>query len=400
MEEASVLRAASAGMPSATRWLRGPAWVAVANLSQAAGPFLSLLIVAKVSGLQAAGALAYAQALTIPIAQLLSFQLKALILTHDEEELDLPQAVGIRLLTIAAGGIVAVGVLRFCGPLPAVLLMARLVDGWAEVYQSHWQREGVMDRAAASSILRSSMMVTSFYAAPSLELAGAVYLVLSLLLLLTFEAGWHDFSVRLDAAPLRRFLGRGFQLGVVMSLLAWQSSYPRLALESSGNLEALGAFAALSVLMQAGNLVASSYGQGLLPRFQTEGWWKMWGLILWPGLAGIAVLVGMFAAGDPILRLLGAEGMPDARGILLALGLAQLLVWPAAVAGCALTALRMYRTQIAIAVLLNAVSLVGSWLLVPRFGAVGVCVVLAGCAAAMLVCAMAATGWRKRECPL
>jgi O-antigen/teichoic acid export membrane protein len=240
------------------------------------------------------------------------------------------------------------------------------------------------------------MLVCVYAAAPSLELAASVYLVLSLLVLVTFEASAQEFRVAFAAHVTRRMIQRGAALGAVLFLVAIQSSFPRLVLERQGALEALGAFGVMAFVLQAGNLAASSYGQGMLPQFREATWLQLLRWILVPAGVGILALFAVFAGRDTCLRLLGAQELRGAQDILLALGLTQVFAWPAAVAGCALTAKRMYSFQVFQSALLAGVSLGLSSIVVPRAAAVGVAAVIGFCACLMLGLSLLALWWRER----
>jgi O-antigen/teichoic acid export membrane protein len=70
-------------------------------------------------------------------------------------------------------------------------------------------------------------------------------------------------------------------------------------------------------------------------------------------------------------KLLNIEESVLARELLWAMGLTQLTVWPAALVGFALTARRLYGSLLWVGVSLALTSLIGSLLVVPRWGAAG-----------------------------
>ncbi|WP_031500634.1 lipopolysaccharide biosynthesis protein [Bryobacter aggregatus] len=377
---------APAPAASATKhWSTEAAWVVAANLSQAAGPFVSLLAISHLHGLDAAGRFAYALALTTPLYLLLSFQLKALLLTHSATEFSTAAAAGIRSFSSVLGVAVVFGLLLLATPLAGILLAARLVESWAELYQTDQQRRQRSWRVALSSILRSMLLLASILCAPSVEEAIALYLLLSFTLLVFLDMDAVRFEVEFESQVLRSFLLRGVLLGGVLFLQSAHANIPRLALDHFGDEASLGIFATLSVLMQTGNLISSSFGQGLVPTLMTASLTRVLGLAALPALAGLLTLGILTALGDFPLSLLGLQGQPNAHGALLALGVAQISVWPAAMIGYALTARRLYRQQIYLSIALNGVSGMGSLLLIPRFGPAGAAFVMGLTAATMLL---------------
>jgi O-antigen/teichoic acid export membrane protein len=181
-------------------------------------------------------------------------------------------------------------------------------------------------------------------------------------------------------------LRNGLLLGVVLFLVTCSGSIPRVALEHWAGPAALGAFATLTVFQQAGNLVASSYGQSLLPRLRQAplGTIAFWVSV--PSLWAIAALLPAYVLRDAIVEFIMPNAPSGISEVFLALTLAQVLAWPAAVIGCALTAKRLYRPQIYVAVLSAAASAIAASLLVPPFAALGAVATLALASATTLLC--------------
>ena len=369
------------------RWMTDSAWAIVANLSQAAGPFLGLILISQTHGLGAAGRFAFAQALTTPIILLLSFQLKALLLTHEVAELSTASAVGIRALSSALGLAVTFGLLIWVSPLAGLLMASRLVDSWAELFQADQQRNGRMWRAGSSAFARACCFLAAIAATASAEEGVAAYVLLSLFLLLVFDLDSSGFGFQFDPTIWKTIFRRGSVLAGAMFLQALQASIPRLVLGHFASEAALGSFATLCVILQTGNLIASAFGQGLLP-FLGDA--PIRRIVIWAGLpAAVAVIVlgATLLAGDLPLVLFHIPVHPEARRTILALSLSQLVVWPAAMLGYALTARRIYGQQIYLALGLNVVSAASSLLLIPRFGAPGAAVTLGMTSAVTLAAA-------------
>ena len=374
--------------PTATpqaRWLNDAAWAIVANLSQAAGPFLGLILISQAQGLEAAGRFAYAQALTTPIVLLLSFQLKALLLTHSAQELSTASAAGIRVLSTALGVAIAFALLLLFSPMAGLLMAARLVDSWAELFQADQQRSGRMWRSGLSAAVRAGCFLGAIAFTGSAEQGVAAYFVLSFILLVVFDMDSPGVGLNFDPAIWRCFLSRGALLGTVLFLNASQSSFPRLTLGHYTNEAALGSFATLSVLLQAGNLVASAFGQGLLPALATASLRRVIGWAVLPAVAGVVAFGAIFLAGDLFFQLFRVPRRADSAQTLLALGVSQIVVWPSAMIGYALTARRIYNQQIYLSLAMIAVAAISSLLLVPRYGAPGAAATLGISSTAMLL---------------
>lgn len=353
---------------AANGFLSQAASVFGANLMQAAVPFCSLLILGRRFGMDAAGEYALAQAITLPVFQLLSLQLKPLLLTRSPLECPLGAALYLRGLSSLLGIVFAGAAYTFFGGLALLLAGSRLVDSWSELTHAEWQRQGKAHWAFAVALLRGALAVGLLLIAASPELGLAMYLGASLFLLVLLESPREELEFHADGGELLR---NGLLLGVVMSLLTLQAQAPRYALEHWSSRASLGLFATMTVLLQAGNLLASSFGQSLLPKLPEASMRQIARWTTLPALFGLAMAAPLVAFREPLARLLAPETPTEAANLLTYLAGVQVVVWPAATIGCALTAKRLYRPQLWIALGSNLIAAIAASLLVPRWGAPG-----------------------------
>jgi O-antigen/teichoic acid export membrane protein len=368
----------------ASHWISDAAWAAVANLAQAAGPYCSILLLARTQGLAAAGVFAFSQALSTPALQLISLQLKPLLLTLSPQALPFPLAIFLRSASTALGVLAALGAFLLGYPVLALLLLTRLTEAFGEIYQARWQRQGQMQRAALLCICRAVLQILAIALLPNLQSALSLYLGASLLFLLVLEVpsapwpllpGGASSHMVLGSAPwadaLPLVLRRGLLLGGVLFLIALQSNLPRLLLEHFRGAGDLGLFATLGLISQVGNLFFSACGQGLLPRFQTAGHRQ---ILLWlalPAGAALLALLPLFLCRQPLVALLAPHAPASAQDTFLALSLSQVVVWPAAVCGYVLTAFHLYRVQVWLTLVMMLSSAGSGFLLIPATGPVG-----------------------------
>ena len=352
-------------------------WVMLANVLQGAGPFLALIIITRLHGLGQAGQFAYAQAVTIPVMQFLGFQLKALVLTHRSDEVSLSIGAGIRVLTSCAGALLIAFLALFDAWLICFWIGARLVDSWAEIFQADAQRSGQSRTAAFSLGSRTLCLLFAAAWADNAEMVAKVYFSLSLILLVVFDWQFRSISMHWNWGRLSHLMQRGFVLGIVLFLQAMSSSIPRIMLERSSDAATLGLFAALSVLLQTGNLIASGYGQALIVKLGSA---PVSQLVVWmslPFCLAVLALCAQQIAEPLILSALQVSINPSAHETLLFLGIAQLTIWPAAMIGYALTARRLYTELLWVGLSLVVVSATMSMSLIPTYGAAGAAMSLA-----------------------
>ena len=170
---------------------------------------------------------------------------------------------------------------------------------------------------------------------------------------------------------------RGVLLGVVLCLQAANSSIPRIVLEQNTDASTLGIFVTASVVLQAGNLLASAFGQILLPAMANSPLFRIASWTLVPFAAALFALLITVAASSWLLAFFHLASNSIAENTLLALSLAQLTIWPATMLGYALTARRLYREMLWLGLGLIVVSVLTSWLLVIPFGSVGAAISIA-----------------------
>lgn len=391
---------ASAAVESAHRdpfqlW-RSAGLLTVAQLAQASGAFLALWVLVRQQGLVAAGEFSYALAITAPAAQLLSLQLKALLLTHAAAEFGLPGALGLRLLTLPLALLTALLLAWFAGSLSAVWFLTRTVESWAEIFQAAHQRQNAFVRASFGPLLRTPLLLLSLSLMHNLQEACWLYLGLSLLVLVFIDSASLGWQVELRPRASWLWLQKGTNLGLVLFLYLGASNLPRIVLEKSSGPAVLGAFASLFVVAQTGNLVASALGQSLLPLFASAGAGQILRWLAIPAIPALLFLPLLWQFAAHVLAWLGIPDSMENQQILKAVALCQCLIWPAAMAGCVLTARRHYRRLQWIAWLILVVSLLASILLVPNGGAVGAVVVLGLQSMLLLVVAITALGTREQ----
>lgn len=362
----------TSGYSAAKRhWFAESSWILLANLAQAAGPALGILLLARLGGLTLAGQFALAQALTTPVVQLLSFQVRPLLLTHSEEDFPLASAMGLRVCTLLLGLLAVMGFAFTSGIIPALVLTSRLIDSVAELYQTHWQRAGHSPRMALGSALRCASFLTCLALVRDLPTSFAIHCLVSVAILVGVELPRDGFLTSFDRSRIVRFTQRGALLGLVLFLQAMQANLPRLYLERFSDAAALGLFASLGIVSQLGNLAAVSYGQAMLGEFAGGGLGKVFGRIGTGALAGLALLPLLLPLSDRICRLLTGTTSLSGAALFEQYCYLHLLVWPASIAGCALTAKRIYGQQIVVTAAGLLVSAVVGYGLISEYGVRG-----------------------------
>jgi O-antigen/teichoic acid export membrane protein len=205
------------------------------------------------------------------------------------------------------------------------------------------------------------------------------------MLLLLFDWRLRPLPLTLHWPALSPVLSRGFVLGLVLFLQTSSGSIPRIVLENSTDAATLGLFATLSVLLQIGVILATSFGQSLLPQLPSAslGRVAIWSAI---PLLGALLAFAVEQAAEPVLfDLLRLTPTQQAHDILFALGLAQFTVWPASMIGFALTAKRLYNELLIVGASILLASAASSFWFIPAWGYSGAALTLAVTGATTLI---------------
>ena len=184
---------------------------------------------------------------------------------------------------------------------------------------------------------------------------------------------------RFDPTKLARLFGRALPLGITISLVALSASIPRGFVKQERDFAEVGVFAAARPAVNPGIIVINALGQSATPRLarlHADGarreflalFGKM--MLLALGLGGAGILVA-FLIGGPVLRLLFRPEYAEHVDLLVWLMIAAGLDYAASIIGYAMTAARVFRSQVPLFAVVCAVTFIGCRLWTGRFGLVG-----------------------------
>lgn len=392
-------------MQSAASLRSGFAWTFVGNGVYAAGQWAILSLFAKLGSREMLGEYALAIAITSPVAMLSHLNLRAVLATEIAEKHPFGDYLAVRLAATALG-LVAIGALGWAGSSPSMAIailaagIAQSSENVSDIYYGAMQRRERMDSIAQSMMARAVvsaaavgaiLAVTRAIVPAMLALAGAR---IAVLLLYDRPVGSRgERLARSGITAQRDILRAALPLGLVLMLVSLNGNLPRYAIERQIGTPALGAFAAVSSFMSAGNTVINALGQSATPRlaryFAEPGRGRFLRLTL--QLVALALAIGAAGvvaaalAGAPILRILyRAEYAQQAR-LLTQVMAAAVPAYAAAILGYAVTSARAFDAQLPLFCIVAASCGIAAWLLIPRFGLAGAPIAL-GVAACVQIC--------------
>lgn len=269
---------------------RNAAWSLIGNGLYAVGQWLVVVLLAQFGGPAEVGRYALAVALTAPIILCANCALRTVQATDVNDRFQFADYLAFRLSSLAAAAfamfVAAAGFADGPANVGVVLIVGagKLVEGCGDLlHGALWRRER-LDVVGKSQALRGA--TTAAAAAFAVAVGGAATTVAALTaasaiialfaydlpaVAATLPDGRRSLTSllrpRWRRAQLAALARQTLPLGITVLLGSLILNVPRYAVEYRLGLEALGIFAALAYFSMAGNLLATSLAQAVLPRW-------------------------------------------------------------------------------------------------------------------------------------
>lgn len=384
-------------------------WTLFGNGIYAASQWAVIVLLAKWSSPEVVGAYSFAMAVASPLITFASFQLRAVQVTDVHGEHEFSDYLGFRLLSMTIAMVVLTVLcfgLRYSASMTGLveaLGFTLAVEAVSDVYYGRMQVHERMDSIAKSMIIRgvlSTLALVGVVILTASVLLGVLAMAFTRMLVLFF------FDTRINRTlypvPVRpcdeiarprwifstqkMLLMTTLPIGLVSVLVALNTSIPRYFIQWSSGSRELGIFAALCFFQSSGNMVIGAMGQAAFGRLATSyaradmrGFFPLvLRLLTLGGVLGILGILVAWFAGKQVLELLFRHEYAARADLLTYLMVAAALGYCCQFIGCAVTAARIFKPQIAL-FLVVASSLTGfCYLFVPGHGAAGAITAIVG----------------------
>jgi len=381
-------------------------WTLAGNVFYAGTQWGMLVVLAKHATAEMVGQFALGLAIAAPIMLFCNLQLRVVQTTDARRSFSFSEHFALRLITSAAALLLIAGITVVAGyrgyALAVVFFIgvAKAVESISDVFYGLMQQRERMDYVGRSLLWRGAAALALFsgalWATRSLlwALAGQILGWCAVLLFHDLRSGRRALACgsgragtatelldwrRVSSRRMLRLTWLALPLGLTMMLISLNANIPRYLIQWQLGPEALGVFAALSYVVVAAGQVVQALGQAASPRLANhfaEGErirfrsvlakLLLIGVLL--GAGGVAVAM---AFGGPLLSLLYTPEYAAHRRVFAWLMAAGGVTYVASFLGYALTAMRIFRAQVALFAGVSAASALGCYWLVPRFGLVG-----------------------------
>ncbi len=385
----------------ATPSLRGNlSWVLAGNIFYAACQWAIIVAVAKLGSPATVGQLTLGFAVCAPIVLFSGLSLRAVQSNDARRERPFSVYFGLRLVTTALA-LLAIGVVALLGGYrreTAIVIVlvgaAKAAEIVSDVFWGRLQQQELMKTISISMIIKGalSLLVLSIVLGATGSLISSVlgFAAVWLLVLLVYDlpAGRRHFgeSLRPSFAPrsLASLAWLALPLGVVLMLISVAGNVPRYFIVHYCDEAELGVFSAIASLVLAGTVMMSALGQTVSPRlarYHAErdrgGFTRLVRVLVLSSIAvGASGALIAAVAGRPILRLVFGAVYADSNDVFVVVMISGISSYLLIAFGTVVTAANLFRVQVPLQCLNVAVVILGSWIAVPRWGAVGAAWVL------------------------
>jgi O-antigen/teichoic acid export membrane protein len=403
------------------RLLRNISYLGVANVIYAAARWGLIVVAAKLGGIVVTSQLALGLAVSVPIMMLSGAGLRVVA----GVDINRRHSYGAYLTTRASlnllGLAVVIGFAIFSGysrdTIMVIVLIgaAKFIEGLQEICWGISQRNERMDTIGVSKILRETGMIACMIIGlalfHSLKLAILFWIICWIAVFLfydlpktqkieklKFSASWRTgYEIALHAAPL----------AIVWGAIAFNERTGQYMLSWLLNEEAVGYYAPLLYVTQAGSLALSAVGEAIIPRLAAyaktnRSKYQRGGLRLaaFGAVIGLAMLAAVTLIGRPLLGLLYQPDYMIYYPVFVVVMVAGIARYTFDGLGKTVTAAGVFWAQIPVIAFQFAVTAIGGMMLIPGHGLMGAAVSMGVGQVAALVLMFAIFLQTSRKCPV
>ncbi len=389
----------------ATSLLRGMSWSVLGHGVSALSQWGILVVLIKHLSPTDVGQFALALAVIGPLFALTNLQLAGLLASDPRQSTPREAYLVLRATMTGTAYVILAGM---CGArllkqdlwLPVMLLgLVKVCEAASDLVYGFLQQRERIDQVGMLQCVRGAATLAAVWIGVSLapQMFAALMSLLLCQLALTLCVDWRALRQARDAFRPRVLwpLPHGTReavhglwqtalpMGLVVGMNLLTINIPRYWVAGTLGDAAVGAFAALSYVMTAGNMLTSAVGQAAVPRLaslhQNDSpafkrlYLRLMGVAALIGMVGIA---GALVAGRPLLALLYAPSYGEYEGVFLWIMIAAAVLYLVAMSGCVLTAARAFRAQAWATLGSTICTALACHVLIPRHGLVGAAMAL------------------------
>lgn len=375
-------------------------WTTTGNIIYAACQWGTVTTVARIGTPAMVGQFALALAITAPVMQFLSLNLRSIQATDAKQDFSFRDYFSVRSVAVVVALVVCAAIallyegLTTTAVVIVIVAIAKVVDGLSDVYFGLFQQNESMRLVSQpmimNGILSLVLMIVGLKFSGDIVVGTIGYALGSLIpmVILVIPAAKSlvspSFPIGFRFTKTERhrhwsLVTLAFPLGLSMMLNSLTTNVPRYFIEAEGGEYSLGIFAAVSYFIVAGGTVVIALGQAISPKLsqhfaanRLDEFSRLLGTMVGVGiLLGVAGAILSVFLGDQLLSLFYSREYADHAETLVVLSVAAAFSFAASFTGFGMTAMRRFAAQVPVALLVLAVSIIASAVLIPTHGILG-----------------------------
>lgn len=333
-------------------------------------------------------------AITAPVILFSALDLRAVQVTDAQNLNKFEDFFGVRLITNCAAILVVFGILvsltsRYDFSVYVIIFLIginKIIESTSDIAYGLMQKHERLDKVAQSMILRNAGALIFFAVAVKLT-GNLIFGVASvgiwwLLALFFFDKRnaekFGPFVPRFHPKIMLSIVWLGLPLGIATGIMVLSSSMSRYFVEAYLGSEILGYFGAMAYAVVGVSRAIMALAQSASARLaryyisNRKNYVKLLQKMLAVALvlAVGAVLFGIYL-GEPFLSIVYKPEYAERQDVFIWLLVAAGVTMLAAMLGVGMTAARRFKSQVPVFLTTCGISLLASWLLIPRYGMKG-----------------------------
>lgn len=367
-------------------------WSFLGNTIYCGCQWLMLMVMTKLLAVEEVGMFVLATAIVTPIEMFTNLQLRAVEGSDAKNEYCFGEYFALRIITVFALLVVSVlvSVLLQKGTHMILVMFAvvlyKCADCYTDITYGLLQKYERLDRLAISRITRGII--------GSMVFVSIVWLTKNIVLgFLGVAASWMVVFTLLDISSVRWFerpvplfrMNRlvklviiSAPLGITMTITSLNAGIPRYFTEKYLGSEQLGYFGSLAYIIAVIRIATDAICSSALPRLSKyyienlRGYVKLLvKMIVVAAIIGLCgVLFGLFG-GSRFIAIVYRSDYAEYNNVFVWLLAAGGVAYISSMLCVGLTAARLFKIQVPLFVIVTLVTLLTSWILIPRYEALG-----------------------------
>jgi O-antigen/teichoic acid export membrane protein len=367
-------------------------WSFSGNMLYSCCLWMMLMAMTKLLQAEKVGMFILATAIVTPVQYLSNMYLGGVMASDAKNEHKFGECFALRILTVAFMAISVIIISIFLGKgvemtlITVAVVLYKSADCYADITYGLLQKYERLDKVALSKVLRGAAGALIFVALifttkkPAFAFAGvaAVWGIIFVLFDLSSVRRFEKTKPIFDTQRLKELAVLSAPLGITMAIASFNVAIPRYFTEKYLGSAQLGYFGSLAYIIALFRIAISAMSVSALPRlakYYVENVRSY--LKLLAKMVAVAALIGLSGVilglllGSRFIAIIYTADYAKYKTLFLWLLIAGGVQYVSAMLCNGLTSARLFKVQVPLFAAVSLVTVMFSWMLIPRFGVIG-----------------------------